>query len=69
MRVAGIVKWFNDYRGFGFIKPADGRKDFRRDRIVPQSQIKRPEQYDYHGGHEAPEGYAQPQEPVGATKA
>ena len=50
-------------------KTLEDFRGIRRDRIVPQSQIKRPEQYDYHGGHEAPEGYAQPQEPVGATKA
>ncbi len=31
----------------------------RRDRIVPQSRIKRPESKEYHGGHEA-EGYAEP---------
>ncbi|MEW5915627.1 MAG: cold shock domain-containing protein [Gemmatimonadota bacterium] len=27
MRTLGIVKWFNDYKGIGFIRPADGRKD------------------------------------------
>lgn len=47
-------------------------EDFRglmRDRIVPQSQIKRPEQFEYHGGHEAPEGYAaQVEETVGVVK-
>src|SRR5438552_15494147 len=33
----------------------------RRDRIVEHSRIKRPDAKDYHGGHEAPEGYASPQ--------
>jgi hypothetical protein len=30
----------------------------RRQRVVPHSQIKRPEDSDYQGGHEPQEGYA-----------
>ena len=37
----------------------DDFRGLRRDRVVPHSQIKRPEQFDYHGGYEAEtEGYA-----------
>ena len=27
MRTTGMVKWFNDAKGFGFITPADCQKD------------------------------------------
>jgi hypothetical protein len=30
----------------------------RRDRVVSQSQIRRPDEKAYHGGHETAEGYA-----------
>ena len=32
----------------------------RRERVVPHSQIKRPDSVDYQGGHEPQEGYADP---------
>jgi dihydroorotate dehydrogenase len=32
----------------------------RRERVVPHSRIKRPDEVDYQGGHEPQEGYAEP---------
>ena len=40
----------------------DDFRGLRRDRIVAHHQIKRPDAKEYHGGHEAPEGYAAPAE-------
>jgi dihydroorotate dehydrogenase len=37
-------------------------RGLRRDRVVAQSQIARPNTAEYHGGHEAAEGYADPAE-------
>jgi dihydropyrimidine dehydrogenase (NAD+) subunit PreA len=34
----------------------------RRDRVVPQSRIRRPDEKAYHGGHETAEGYAAPED-------
>jgi dihydropyrimidine dehydrogenase (NAD+) subunit PreA len=46
---------FMERRGFARLEDFRG---LRRDRVVPHSQIKRPEQYDYRGGYEEHEGYA-----------
>jgi dihydroorotate dehydrogenase len=37
-------------------------RGLRRDRVVAHSQIRRPEDSDYHGGYEVYEGYAEPAE-------
>jgi dihydropyrimidine dehydrogenase (NAD+) subunit PreA len=39
-------------------------RGLRRDRVVPQSEIARPGESDYHGGHDVPEGYAASEAPV-----
>src|SRR5262249_39153130 len=39
----------------------------RRERVVPQSRIARPDASDYHGGHEPAEGYAEAEQPAPAT--
>lgn len=44
-------------------KSLEDFRGIRRDRVVPQSQIARPDESDYYGGHEVPEGYAAPVEP------
>jgi dihydroorotate dehydrogenase len=47
----------NAHRGW---KSLEDFRGLRRDRVVPQSQIRRPNPGEYHGGHEA-EGYAAPE--------
>ena len=43
-------------------KSLEDFRGIRRDRVVAQSQIARPTEADYYGGHEVPEGYAAPSE-------
>jgi hypothetical protein len=38
-------------------------RGIRRDRVVAHSQIRRPDDREYHGGHDA-EGYAEQSEPA-----
>jgi dihydroorotate dehydrogenase len=53
--IAGMTE-FMEKRGYASLEDFRG---IRRDRIVPHSQIKRPEQLEYHGGYvEENEGYA-----------
>ncbi len=55
----------NAHRGWTNLEDFRG---IRRDRIVPHSQIRRPDEIEYHGGYEA-EGYAAPQpETAGVAK-
>jgi len=54
---------FMEKRGYETLEAFRG---MRRDRVVAHSQIKRPEQFEYHGGYEGEEheGYARPAEPA-----
>ncbi len=54
---------FMERRGF---KKLDDFRGLRRNAVVAHSQIKRPDQFDYHGGYdeEPAEGYARPEKPV-----
>jgi dihydropyrimidine dehydrogenase (NAD+) subunit PreA len=50
----------NAHRGWSRLEDFRG---IRRERVVPQSRIARPDASDYHGGLEPAEGYAEPSEP------
>jgi dihydroorotate dehydrogenase len=54
---AGAFLERNAGRGLRTISDLVG---LRRNRVVPHSQIKRPDEADYQGGHEPQEGYAEP---------
>jgi dihydropyrimidine dehydrogenase (NAD+) subunit PreA len=51
----------NAHRGWKSLADFRG---IRRDRIVPQSQIRRPDSSDYHGGHEMVESEPPPEAPA-----
>jgi dihydropyrimidine dehydrogenase (NAD+) subunit PreA len=54
---AGFTAFLERHAERGWRRLEDFR-GLRRDRIVPHSQIRRPDAKEYFGGHDAPEGYA-----------
>jgi dihydroorotate dehydrogenase len=60
---AGLTTFLEQNAGRGW-KRVDDFVGIRRDHVVAQSQIRRPDEKEYHGGHETPEGYAAAEESV-----
>jgi dihydroorotate dehydrogenase len=58
--LAGLDRFIEEHARDGYQRVEDFR-GIRRDRIVLQSEIRRPEAADYHSGYETVEGYAAPQ--------
>jgi len=56
----GLTRFLERHEGDGW-QTVDDFVGARRDRVVPQSRIRRPDEKDYHGGYEA-EGYSQAEE-------
>ena len=54
----GLARFLEKHADEGWTR-LDDFVGLRRDRVVSQSQIRRPDEKDYHGGHER-EGYAEP---------
>ena len=61
----GLARFIEKHADNGWTR-VDDFVGLRRDRVVAQSRIRRPDEKEYHGGHETAEGYASPDE-VGAT--
>ena len=57
---AGLDNFLERHASDGWKRVADFR-GIRRDRVVLQSAIRRPDEAGYHAGYEAVEGYATPQ--------
>jgi dihydroorotate dehydrogenase len=57
--LSGMQAFFDRHADKGW-HSLDDIRGLRRDRIVAHSDIKRPDAKEYHGGHDAPEGYAAP---------
>jgi dihydropyrimidine dehydrogenase (NAD+) subunit PreA len=58
--LAGLDKFLDEHTKDGW-KNVEDFRGIRRDRIVLQSEIRRPEAAEYHSGYETVEGYAAPQ--------
>jgi dihydropyrimidine dehydrogenase (NAD+) subunit PreA len=54
---AGLARFLERHAGDGWTR-VDDFVGLRRDRVVAQSRIRRPDEKEYYGGHETPEGYA-----------
>src|ERR1700730_15067928 len=54
---AGLTRFLEENAGRGWNR-VDDFVGIRRDHVVPQSRIRRPDQKAYHGGHATPEGHA-----------
>jgi dihydroorotate dehydrogenase len=59
----GLTEFLERHAERGWSRVADFVGS-RRDRVVAQSQIRRPGEKDYYGGHDTPEGYAAAEEAV-----
>ena len=53
----GLARFLEAHAADGWTRVAD-IVGIRRDRVVAQSRIRRPDDKEYHGGHETAEGYA-----------
>src|SRR5947199_2374883 len=62
---ASLTRFLEKHAADGW-KRVDDFVGLRRDRVVAQSKIRRPDEKEYHGGHDAAAGYAAPEE-VGRT--
>lgn len=61
--VGGMREFLERHADKGWTSLEDFR-GLRRDRVVAHSRIRRPDSKEYFGGHDAPEGYAAPEESV-----
>src|SRR4029453_9695282 len=57
--IHGLEEFLDRHANRGWRSVEDIR-GLRRDRVVPHSQIRRPDSKEYFGGHDATEGYAEP---------
>jgi dihydroorotate dehydrogenase len=60
---AGLARFLEKHAEQGWTR-VDDFVGIRRDRVVAQSRIRRPDEKEYHGGHETAEGYATPDEVI-----